>query len=137
MCDSSHWLESTAAYLYLTSLHLLIWQLTQPIFGEWVQQISRGSRPWLPGILLISCHCLRSYCSQLLSLNAPSCSPPPAFLCSFSPVTCEHLRWPWVGVAEHELCASNTKVKDFIPPPPPQFLFVLWSQMAIQARHLF
>lgn len=37
-----------------TSFHLLIWLLAQPIFGEWEQQISRGSRPWLPGILLIS-----------------------------------------------------------------------------------
>lgn len=37
-----------------------------------------------------------------------------------------------MGVAEYELRASNTKVKDFIPPPI-RFFFVLWSQMAIQA----
>lgn len=29
--------------------------------------------------------------------------------------------WPWVGVAEYELRASNTKVKDFYTPPPLDF----------------
>lgn len=39
---------------------LLIWELGQPIFEEWAQQIFRGSRLWLPGMLLFFCYCFHS-----------------------------------------------------------------------------